>query len=141
MPGQDEGHERYYSRQIITHETTAEVFMKTIELKTVTTETGDELNYGELCRACLKAPAPQGFGIEEMRIRLEALKEFPAPVQGKDGQPDLSSFPEEVSVSEETYAELMRCVNGFRWRIADPVIVEFSDYLKSLGKKKEEDKK
>ena len=104
-----------------------------IELKTVKSESGADINYVDLCNACLKAPARQGFSVNEMKVRLGALKEFPQSPKNPDGSPGKPTV-ESVEVSTEVYQELLSCINVFRWSIPDQVIVDFIEYIESLAK-------
>ena len=99
--------------------------MRTIEIKEVKTANGEEMDYMELCNACLKAPAPQGFGVNEMETRLKALAEFPV-VPRVPGKPKPKPCTSRVEVSEEVYQELKKCVMGFRWGVIDQIFVDFT---------------
>ena len=95
--------------------------MRRIKAKTVKSkETGVELNYRDLCVACLKAQLPNGYTINEMRALLEAIREFP-----KEDR-------KIISISEETYAVLVRQVKIFRWQVMDQILVDFADYIYNL---------
>jgi len=109
--------------------------MRTIEIKEVKTANGEELDYMELCNACLKAPSPGGYSIAEMEVRLKALSEFPV-VKRVPGQPKPPPAVKEVSVSEEVYQELKKCVSNFRWGVVDQVFVDFVKYIQSIGEPK-----
>jgi len=103
--------------------------MRKIELRVVETDTGLQLNYGDLIHACLTATNPRGFNAEEMEVRLSALAEFPGPSKDKEGNPK-KGYPEKVEITEEAYEELMKCVLAFRWQIADSALLNFVKYLK-----------
>jgi len=106
-----------------------------IELKRGKTASGAEINYVELCHACLNSPARQGFDIQEMKLRLKAVEEFPLPPRNPDGSPG-KLLMDHVEVSTEVFQELLSCVRAFRWSTADQVIVDFVDYIESLAKPK-----
>ena len=106
--------------------------MRKIELRNVKTESGAEINYVELCNACLKAPAQGGFSTDEMRVRLSALKEFPIPPRGEDGRPEKPPV-DSIEVSEETFQELYRCVKNNRWVSPDQAIIDFVDYIELVA--------
>jgi hypothetical protein len=106
--------------------------MKKIELKTVETEGGQEINYSELCRACLRVPAKQGYSIEEMEVRLTALRDFPSITRDEQGKLEPLTC-EEITVSEETYKELLKCLKDFRWGVIDQAFIDFDKYIKSLA--------
>lgn len=109
--------------------------MRTIEIKEVKTANGEEVDYLELCHACLKAPSPGGCTVDQMEIRLKALAEFPV-VARKPGQPKEKPAMKEVTVSEEVYQELKKCVSGFRWGVVDQVFVDFVRYIQKVGEQK-----
>ena len=109
--------------------------MRTIEIKEVKTATGEELDYLELCNACLKTPAPGGYLAKDMKVRLAALAEFPV-IPRKPGEPKLPPVVKEVTISEEVYQELKKCVVGMRWGVIDQVFPDFTDYIESVGEKK-----
>ena len=95
--------------------------MRKIECKTIKSkETGVELNYKDLCVACLKAQSPNGYTINEMRALLEAIREFPK----KDVK--------QIRLSEEAYAVLVRQIKIFRWQVMDQILVDFADYIYNL---------
>ena len=95
--------------------------MRKLECKTVKSkETGVELNYKDLCVACLKAQTPNGYTIDEMRALLEAIREFP-----KENR-------KMIRLSEEAYAILVRQIKIFRWQVMDQILVDFADYVYNL---------
>ena len=107
--------------------------MRTIENKKVKTER-EELCYLGLCNYVLKNAVSPGYTVEEMRVRLDALKEFPVPTpKPGEGMPMISSPSRDVS--EETYQELVRSLQGFRWPYADEEFVAFDKYIKELKDK------
>lgn len=105
--------------------------MRTIEIKEVKTEAGEELDYLELCSACLKAPAQGGYTADMMETRLKALSEFPS-VARKPGEPKAPPPVKEVTVTEDVFLELLKCVNEFRWGVLDQVFVDFVRYIQGL---------
>ena len=105
--------------------------MRIIKIKEVTTESGDELDYLELCNACLKSPAPGGYSVEDMEVRLKALAEFPV-TKREAGKPKQAPVVKEVPVSEEVYQELLKCVSNFRWGVIDQVFVDFTRYIQGI---------
>ena len=95
--------------------------MRRLEAKTVKSEeTGVELNYKDLCVACLKAQTPNGYTINEMRALLAAIREFP--------KKDIK----QIELSEEAYAVLIRQIKIFRWQVMDQILVDFADYIYNL---------
>jgi hypothetical protein len=109
--------------------------MRTIAIKEVKTADGSDLDYLELCAACLKAPAQGGYDIKSMEVRLQAVSEFPV-VKRIQGHPKPKPAMKEVTVSEEVYQELNRCVATFRWGVADQVFIDFVKYIAAVGKQK-----
>lgn len=109
--------------------------MRTIEIKEVKTANGEELDYLELCNACLKAPVPGGCTVDQMEVRLKALEEFPV-IKRVPGQPKPKPAMSEITVSEEVFQELNKCVSGFRWGVVDKVFVDFVRYIQKVGKEK-----
>lgn len=103
-----------------------------IEIKEVKTATGEEVDYMELCHACLKAPAPGGFTASMMELRLKALSEFPV-VPRTPGKPKAPPVVKFVNVSTEVYAELKGCVAAFRWGVVDQVFLDFVKYIQKIG--------
>jgi len=97
--------------------------MRTIKIEGFQIASGEKTDYLDLCRACLQARSPRGFSADEMRVRLDTLKEFP------EVDRDTAIRPSEVRLSEQAYQELLRCVKEFRWGFADENIVKFVDSI------------
>ena len=114
--------------------------MRTIEIKEVTLNDGSKLNYMELVNACLKAPAPAGFTVDAMELRLKALSEFPMPTV-KPGEEKPAPAVSSVEIAEDVYQEVVSCVRVFRWGVVDQAFVDFVRYIESLGQPKEDKKK
>lgn len=103
--------------------------MRKLQYRTVTSKkTGVEVNYRDLCLACLEAPSPNGYTIEEMRALLGVIKKFST---GDD--------VDYVDLSEEDYTILVRQIKIFRWKVMDPLLVVFADYVYNLRETNEKE--
>lgn len=96
--------------------------MKNIELKTIKSDSGTELQYKELILTAVKAPPQGGFDPDTMRKRMRVVDAV--ELAEKKNQP--------IQLEDEDVSTLKQCVKTVKWAILDKGIIAFIDEISAL---------
>ena len=109
--------------------------MRTVQnkkLKAMSEAVKVEKLYSHLIIAAMNEPvagqggAPSGFSPEEMRERINIIDKI-----------ENAKLDDEVDFEDAEFIKLQACVARVKWLKVDKEILEFTDYIKDLGKKEE----